>query len=88
MLLTRVDIDDSGNKEKYVKWRVENSWGSEYGNVDINHIAMSNSWFKKYVFSCVVDRKYLSKVTQQKIGNSKDIIYLDPYDPVGGVQLK
>lgn len=87
MLLTRVDIDNSGNKEKYIKWRVENSWGSEYGNVDRNHIAMSNSWFKKYVFGCVVDKKYLSKVTRQKIESSKDIIYLDPYDPIGSVQL-
>jgi bleomycin hydrolase len=40
-----------------LKWRVENSWGSEKGNK--GYWTMYDSWFDKYVFTVIIEKKYL-----------------------------
>lgn len=65
MTLTAVDLDEQGNPKK---WKVENSWGANYGQKGC--LIMSNRWFNEYTFRLVVDKKYVPenilKAEQQK----------------------
>ena len=54
MTLTAVDLDSEGNP---VKWKVENSWGGDYGQQGC--LIMTNRWFNEYTFRLVVDKKYV-----------------------------
>ena len=55
MVLVGADITD----EKALKWRVENSWGSDKGNK--GYWTMYDSWFNKYVFTIIIDKKFIKK---------------------------
>ena len=65
MTLTAVDLDENGQPKK---WKVENSWGPNYGQN--GYLIMTNPWFNEYMFRLVVDNKYvpenIMKVSQQK----------------------
>ena len=39
------------------KWKVENSWGADLG--DKGYWTMYNNWFDKYVFTVIINKKYL-----------------------------
>ena len=54
MTLAAVDLDADG---KPVKWKVENSWGPDYGQRGC--LIMTDSWFNEYMFRLVVDKKYV-----------------------------
>lgn len=54
MTLTAVDLNKAG---KPVKWQVENSWGTESGQM--GYAIMTNEWFREYMFRLVVDKKYV-----------------------------
>ena len=56
MTLTAVDLDANG---KPLKWKVENSWGSDSGHQGC--IIMTARWFREYMFRLVVDKKYVSE---------------------------
>ena len=56
MTLTAVDLDADG---KPLKWKVENSWGSDSGHQGC--IIMTARWFREYMFRLVVDKKYASE---------------------------
>lgn len=55
MTLTAVDLDAQGQP---LKWKVENSWGSDSGHNGC--IIMTARWFREYMFRLVVDKKYVS----------------------------
>ena len=54
MLITGVNIID----EKPIKWKIENSWGNEYGNK--GYCVASDNWINNYVYRIVINKKYLS----------------------------
>ena len=56
MTLTAVDLDA---QEQPLKWKVENSWGSDSGYQGC--IIMTARWFREYMFRLVVDKQYVSE---------------------------
>jgi bleomycin hydrolase len=55
MVFIGVDVEDG----RPVKWRVENSWGTERG--DGGKWTMYDSWFNEYVYGAVIHKKYIPK---------------------------
>ena len=49
-------MDTAGTPKK---WKVENSWGSDWGQKGC--LIMSARWFREYMFRLVVDKKYVSE---------------------------
>lgn len=56
MTFVGVDLDKKGNP---INWKVENSWGDDIGKKGI--FSMSDDWFEKHNYECVVDKKYISE---------------------------
>ncbi|MBQ2689637.1 MAG: hypothetical protein IJG05_06125 [Solobacterium sp.] len=75
MTLTAVDLDADG---KPLKWKVENSWGSDSGQNGC--VIMTNKWFNEYMFRLVVDKKYVPQNILQ-IEQMKPVM-LPPEDPL------
>ena len=75
MVITGVNLDDG----KPTKWKIENSWGDEKAN-DGYHVA-TDSWFDKYVFQAVVNKKYMSEFEKKDL--TRNVIELNPWDPMG-----
>ena len=75
MTLTAVDLDADG---KPLKWKVENSWGSDSGHQGC--IIMTARWFREYMFRLVVDKKYVS-VKLLKDYDQKPVMVM-PEDPL------
>ena len=77
MTLTAVDLDAQGNP---LKWKVENSWGSAWGQSGC--LIMTNEWFNEYMFRLVVDKKYVSDKLL-KLAEQKPVMLM-PEDPLFG----
>ena len=54
MVIMGVDLVEG----KPLKWKVENSWGSDRGHK--GYYAMYDNWFDRYVVRVVLDRKYVT----------------------------
>jgi len=54
MTLTAVDLDSEG---KATKWKVENSWGADWGQKGC--LIMTDRWLREYMFRLVVNKKYV-----------------------------
>ena len=53
MVFVAADTSDG----QATKWKVENSWGTDLG--DTGYWTMYNNWFDKYVFTVIINKKYL-----------------------------
>lgn len=77
MVFTGVSLDG----DKPLKWKVENSWGTE--KVNKGYYVMKDSWFDTYVYQAVVNRKYLGE--KELAAYEKRINVLKPWDPMGSL---
>ncbi len=76
MVLTGVNIEDG----KPNRWKIENSWGSDGANGGY-HMA-SDSWFDKFVYQAVVNKKYLGD--KAELLKEQPAVLL-PWDPMGSL---
>jgi bleomycin hydrolase len=75
MTLTAVDLDADG---KPLKWKVENSWGSDHGQKGC--LIMTAEWFLEYMFRLVVDKQYVPENILRE-AEQKPIMVM-PEDPL------
>ena len=75
MTLTAVDLDAAG---KPIKWKVENSWGTDSGQQ--GYLIMTADWFREYMFRLVVNKKYVPENLLQAF-DTKPIMVM-PEDPL------
>ena len=61
------------------KWKIENSWGAETG--EKGFYVMSSSWFDRYVYQAVINKKYLNE--NELAALKEEPIVLAPWDPMG-----
>ena len=78
MTLTAVDLDAQGNP---VKWKVENSWGPDWGQKGC--LIMTNEWFNEFMFRLVIDKKYVPAETLKQFDQKP--IMVTPEDPLFGL---
>lgn len=75
MTLCAVDVDPKGN---YKKWKVENSWGADYGVS--GHLVMTDEWFDEYMFRLVVERRFVPEATLKLLDQKPTL--LPAWDPL------
>ena len=75
MTLTAVDLDANG---KPLKWKVENSWGAEYGHK--GYLIMTNRWFNEFFFRLVINKKYVPETLLKEFEQKP--VMLAPEDPL------
>ncbi len=76
MLITGVNLDKDDKPNRY---KIENSWGEDNGVR--GYYVMSSSWFDKFVYQAVIDKKYLTE--EEKKALKGEAIHLNPWDPMG-----
>jgi len=80
MTLTAVDLDKDG---KPVMWKVENSWGPDYGHKGC--LVMTDEWFEEYMFRLVVEKKYVPDNILKLLDTAPTM--LPPWDPMFAEEL-
>ena len=76
MVITGVNIDENGNP---TKWKIQNSWGPDHAYK--GYYVATDSWFDKYVYQAVINKKYLSEFEEKDL--EKPVVELEPWDPMG-----
>lgn len=79
MVISGVNLID-GKPNRY---KVENTWGDEVGNN--GYFVMTDTWFDKYVYQVVINKKYMDKELIDKL--NQEPIILKPWDPMGSLAL-
>ena len=77
MTLTAVDLDKDG---KATKWKVENSWGADWGQKGC--MIMSDRWIREYMFRLVIDKKYVPETILKQYEQKPTMVTYD--DPLFG----
>lgn len=78
MVLTAVHVDAEG---KSVRWRVQNSWGTDIGSD--GWFVMSDRWMDEFVYQAVVDPRFLSKRVRDV--PTQEPVVLPLWDPMGAL---
>lgn len=68
-------------EEGSIRWRVENSWGTDSGHS--GYIMATDDWFSEFVYEVVVDKKFVSQEIQDIL--KQDPVVLPPWDPMGAL---
>ncbi|KAF4993842.1 hypothetical protein FDECE_13295 [Fusarium decemcellulare] len=79
MVLTAVHLDEETGKP--VRWRVQNSWGTDAG--DKGWFVMSDAWMDEFVYQAVVDPRFCNKEVRDVL--KKEAIILPLWDPMGSL---
>ena len=75
MTLTAVDLDARG---RAVKWKVENSWGSDWGQKGC--LIMTDRWLREYMFRLVVPNEFVPEKIMQAYQTTPVMVM--PEDPL------
>lgn len=78
MCVTGVAFNEKGVP---IKWKIENSWGDDRGH--LGYFIMSASFFDRYVYQAVVNKKYLTK--EELAQYESEPVVLKPWDPMGSL---
>ncbi|KAI5921843.1 peptidase C1-like family protein [Camillea tinctor] len=84
MVLTGVHVaeEEKGEgDERYVRWRVQNSWGAEVG--DKGWFLMSDAWMDEFVYQAVVDPQFLAQEVKDVL--KQEPVVLPLWDPMGSL---
>ncbi|KAJ7733775.1 peptidase C1B bleomycin hydrolase [Mycena maculata] len=79
MVISAVHLDTAG---KPMRFKVENSWGSEVG--DHGYFVMTSAWFDQFVYQVVVPR-VLAPKDLVKVFDGGDAVVLPAWDPMGSL---
>ena len=74
-----IDLLVNLDENKPTKWKIENSWGDDVANK--GYYTATDTWFSKFVYQIVVNKKYLTEKEQEILKEEK--IRLKPWDPMG-----
>ncbi|KAH9895443.1 peptidase C1-like family protein [Xylariomycetidae sp. FL2044] len=77
MVLTAVHVDG----DKCVRWRVQNSWGTDAG--DKGWFVMSDDWMDEFVYQAVIDLQFLTREVREAF--AKKPLVLPLWDPMGSL---
>lgn len=58
------------------RWKIENSWGEKVGQA--GYMTMTQSWFEKYCFQVVANKKYLPQEVRDVLKTKP--IKVEPWD--------
>ena len=75
MTLSAVDLDKKG---KATKWKVENSWGADWGQKGC--LIMTDRWFREYMFRLVVPNEFVP--AKVKMAYETEPVMVMPEDPL------
>ncbi len=74
MVFIGVDLVDGEPK----KWKIENSWGEQFGKKGI--FLMSDAWFDEHVYALIIHKKFLTKKILEIF--DKEPVVLPPWHPM------
>ena len=75
MTLTAVDLNEKGQAKK---WKVENSWGSSWGQQGC--LIMTADWFREFMFRLVVPNEYVPEKVMKAF--QTEPVMVMPEDPL------